>query len=170
MYKFTIFDIKGKNLGSYSCTHNKGDKVLKSLGLDGQGCTYTCEDKVNKTPIIERVSNSHRQIDEMGCYGNVWVRKLTFPTKDVVHEGHEHEHPHVSLLASGAVTVEVEGEPTTQFTAPTFITIAANKEHKITALEDNTVWFCVFAVRDKDGEVTDFYDGDNSPYNQKKGE
>jgi hypothetical protein len=26
------------------------------------------------------------------------------------------------------------------------------------------LWYCVFALRDENGEVTDVYSGDNSPY------
>ena len=35
--------------------------------------------------------------------------------------------------------------------------------HKFTALEDNTVWYCVFALRDLDGEVTDIYGPEHNP-------
>jgi quercetin dioxygenase-like cupin family protein len=68
------------------------------------------------------------------------------------------------MLISGKVKVEVDGYAPTEFTAPTFIVIKKDIEHKFTALEDNSAWFCVFALRDVDGNVTDIYSGDNSPY------
>lgn len=34
----------------------------------------------------------------------------------------------------------------------------------MTALEDDTLYYCVFALRDVDGNVTDIYSGNNSPY------
>jgi hypothetical protein len=122
--------------------------------------------KLKDRPIPEpdRIVDGSNKLEEMGYFGNVWVRKLYFPTKETIHEGHEHKHDHVSLLAHGSVLVEIEGEPVTEFKAPTFITIKANKNHRIIALEDNTVWFCVFALRDENGELADHYTGDNSPY------
>ena len=48
--------------------------------------------------------------------------------------------------------------------APTFIIIDKDKKHKVTALEDDTIWYCVFALRDVDGDITEIYSGDNSPY------
>lgn len=108
-------------------------------------------------------SDTPIDIDEMGYYGNVWVRKLFFPKAGDSFPGHKHHHDHVTMLASGAVEIDVEGEVST-FKAPTFITIAADKRHKVTALENNTVQYCVFALRDENGELTDHYNGDNSPY------
>lgn len=104
--------------------------------------------------------------DEMGYFGNVWVRKQYYPTKDTVHEGHKHHHDHVTMLATGRVRVEVEGYEPTEFVAPTFFVVKAEHHHKITALEDETVAFCVFALRNSDGTLSDHYNGDNSPYGQ----
>lgn len=104
-----------------------------------------------------------RRVDIMGVFGNVWIRRLLFETSHSIHNGHKHHHDHVSLLATGSARVTVDGNISI-FKAPTFIVIKAEKEHKIEALEDNTTWFCVFALRDEHGDVTDFYNGDNSPY------
>lgn len=168
----SLFIIINKETKEEFTRFNGGEEtpeiVMDKTGFDPN--IYECIKKEDvSVPIInkvipEREAKNHLLKEEMGHFGNVWVRKLYFPTKDIVHPGHEHKHDHVSLLAHGSVMVEVEGEPVTKFTAPTFITIAANKKHKITALEDETVWFCVFALRDKDGELTDLYNGDNSPY------
>jgi hypothetical protein len=104
------------------------------------------------------------QFDEMGFFGNIWIRKLTFPTVDTKHEGHVHPHDHMSQLWSGSVLVEVEGFKPQVFKAPTFISIKKEHEHKITALEDHTVWFCLFAFNDT-GNV-DLVSQANDPYRE----
>lgn len=107
-------------------------------------------------------------ITEMGYYGNIWVRKQFYAKATDIRDGHKHKHDHVSLIATGSVNVFVEGEEPKTFKAPTFITIAAEKEHQIVALEDNTTVFCVFALRNEDGTLTDLYNDDNSPYAHDK--
>lgn len=101
---------------------------------------------------------------EEGFFGNVWVRSQYFPKASVIHQGHKHVHDHVSLLQYGSVKVIIEGEAEKIFHAPTFITIKANKEHQIVALEDETLTWCVFALRKTDGTLCDYYNGDNTPY------
>jgi hypothetical protein len=103
---------------------------------------------------------------EMGYFGNIWVRQNWLAQKgDDNGGGHTHHFDHVTLLAKGSVRVEVEGFEPKAFTAPTFIVIKKEHKHKFTALEDGTLYYCVFALRDVDGHVTDFYSGDNNPYN-----
>jgi hypothetical protein len=102
--------------------------------------------------------------NEAGFYGNVWIRKLYFKDTGVVHDGHSHNHDHMSILVKGSVVVEIEGYKPQTYHAPTFITIKANDHHKIVALEDDTIWFCVFAMRDTDGLSAEEYYGDaNNP-------
>lgn len=102
---------------------------------------------------------------EIGYFGNIWVRShyLQYAGNDN-GGGHKHHFDHITLLIRGSVEVEIEGYPPKQFKAPTFIVIKKEHKHKFTALEDDTVYYCVFALRDIDGEVTDIYSGDNSPY------
>lgn len=102
---------------------------------------------------------------ELGYFGNIWVRQNWL--EKAGHDnggGHTHYFDHVSLLARGEVLVAVEGFPPKKFTAPTFIVIKKEHKHKFTALTDDTLYYCVFALRDVDGEVTDIYGEDNSPY------
>jgi len=113
----------------------------------------------------KRFLNNKSDINELGFYGNIWVRSHTYrKAGDVNGGGHYHKFDHVSLLVKGAVRVEVEGCEPKRYMAPTFIIIDKDKKHNIIALEDDTIWYCVFALRDVDGEVTDIYSGDNSPY------
>jgi hypothetical protein len=104
------------------------------------------------------------KLHELGYFGNIWVRQNLLEKAGDQHLGHTHNFDHVSLLVNGKVRVTVRGYPPKEFTAPTFIVIRKQFHHTFEALEDRTVWYCVFALRDIDGEVTDFYSGDNSPY------
>lgn len=108
---------------------------------------------------------SSAYIHELGYFGNIWVRShIMNKAGDDNGGGHYHHFDHVTLLMRGSVEVEVEGYPPKKFTAPTFIVIKKEHKHKFTALEDNTLYYCVYALRDVDGNVTDIYGGDNSPY------
>ena len=103
---------------------------------------------------------------ELGYIGNIWVRQNVLSKSGQFNQGHKHKFDHVSLLTNGKVSVEVEGYSAKEFTAPTFIVIKKEHNHKFTALEDNTIWYCVFAMRDIDGNVTDIYGPDNTPYGE----
>lgn len=96
----------------------------------------------------------------LGFFGNVWIRQnLLAKVGDTNGGGHKHKFDHVSLLTQGKVSVEIEGHPPKEFTAPTFIVVRKEYNHKFTALEPNTIWFCIFALRDLDGEpIDELYD------------
>ena len=108
-------------------------------------------------------------IDELGYFGNIWVRSHKMNKGDDNGGGHTHHFDHISLLISGKLLVEVEGYSPKIFTAPKFIVVKKEHKHRFTALEDNTVYYRVFALRDIDGEVTDIYSDDNSPYGSADG-
>jgi hypothetical protein len=107
---------------------------------------------------------ANSKIVEMGYFGNIWVRMHHYDKAGDTHNGHKHHFDHVTLVTQGSVLCEVEGNEPKVFKAPTFIVIAKDKMHKFTAQEDNTNYFCVYALRDIDGNVTDVFNGDNSPY------
>lgn len=92
---------------------------------------------------------------ELGAFGNIWVRQHVISKAGDSNPGHEHKFDHVTLLASGKVKVEVEGNEPKEFTAPTFIVIRKEHKHKVTALSDGVIYYCVFALRGLDGEVLD---------------
>lgn len=85
------------------------------------------------------------------CVSNLWLRQMVFKNKGDANEGHEHNYDHVTLLTNGSVRVNVEGN-ISEFKAPQIIYIKQGKSHFIEALEDNTIAFCVHALRDKDTE------------------
>lgn len=110
-------------------------------------------------------------MSEMGYFGNIWVKQHYLAKSGQDNGGgHTHHFDHVTLLARGKVQVEVDGYPAKEFTAPTFIVIKKEHKHRFTALEDDTLYYCVFALRDVDGELTDFYSGDHSPYSSADSE
>jgi hypothetical protein len=95
---------------------------------------------------------------ELGFFGNIWVRQNVLEKTGERFGGHKHEFDHVSLLTKGSVRVEVEGYQPKEFVAPTFIVIKKEHKHDFIALEDDVNWYCVFALRDLDGEVVEVYD------------
>lgn len=99
--------------------------------------------------------------DIMGFFGNIWVRQHELKNGER-YDGHKHHFDHVTLLARGTVKVEVEGR-SKQFTAPTFIIIRKERQHQITALSDDVLYYCVFALRDLDGEVVEIYSQGHDP-------
>jgi len=113
--------------------------------------------------MIETTNEAHPIHSELGYFGNIWVRQNILEKENDLFPGHKHHFDHVSLLTKGSVEVEVKGYPPKRFVAPTFIVIKKEHEHKFTALEDDTQWYCVFALRDLDGEVTDIYGPEHNP-------
>lgn len=101
---------------------------------------------------------------QVGYFGNIWVRENRLILEGDSNQGHYHKFDHVSLLVSGIVEIEIEGHEPKQFVAPTFIVIKKEHSHKFIAVSDNVVWYCVFALRDINGDLTDVYNDDNSPY------
>jgi quercetin dioxygenase-like cupin family protein len=69
--------------------------------------------------------------------------------------GHTHQFDHLTLLAKGKLKVTVEGTAS-EFTAPHMIYIHKDKRHELQALTDDTVAYCIHALRDKDtGDILD---------------
>lgn len=92
---------------------------------------------------------------ELGYFGNIWVRQNSIDNAGDSFPGHKHHFDHVTLLVQGKILVEVEGYEPKEYVAPTFVVISKDKQHKITSLTDNVVYYCVFALRDDNGEVID---------------
>jgi hypothetical protein len=128
------------------------------------GTIVEIDEKTNNVKKLIRKQINLSDIEMMGYFGNIWVRSHTFAkVGDTNDGGHKHNFDHVTLLAVGSVLVEVEGFEPKEFHAPTFITVDKDHRHKFTALTDDVVYYCVFAMRDLDGEVTDIVADMNSP-------
>ena len=81
---------------------------------------------------------------------NVFVKLHHFLRVGDTHQGHAHTFDHITLLSSGAVKmVHDKGEQ--DFTAPHLIVTPKGVKHQFIALEPNTVFCCVHAIRDGDG-------------------
>ena len=106
---------------------------------------------------------------DLGYFGNIWVKQFAFNKIGQYSLGHKHDFDHVTLLVQGKVLVEVEGFEPKEFVGPTFIVIKKEHRHKFTALSDACIWYCIFALRDLDGNVVnsveEFYSSRNNPYN-----
>lgn len=85
----------------------------------------------------------------IGCVANLYSRMMHFKQAGDTEMGHTHQFDHLTLLAKGKLKVTVEGVAT-EFTAPHMIYIRADKMHELVALTDETVAYCIHALRDKD--------------------
>jgi quercetin dioxygenase-like cupin family protein len=84
--------------------------------------------------------------------GGVYAKQTIIPADRVLVQ-HIHPHPHLSILASGKVTVEANGH-SYEYHAPACIVIPAGVAHSVTALTD-VVWYCIHATHDTDPETVD---------------
>ena len=92
----------------------------------------------------------------IGCVANLYSRQMYFKNKGDVEVGHTHQFDHLTLLANGSLKIVVDGVESV-FAAPHMIYIHKDKVHELTALEDNTVAFCIHALRDGN-QVDDILD------------
>lgn len=91
---------------------------------------------------------------KIGCVANLYSRMMHFRNAGDTEVGHTHQFDHLTLLAKGRLRVTVEGK-TTDFTAPQMIYIHADKVHEIVALTDETVAYCIHALRTNEGDLLD---------------
>jgi hypothetical protein len=91
---------------------------------------------------------------------NLWVKQMHFEEPGDTMQGHSHKFDHPTLVAHGSVRVTVDGVETI-FCAPHIIFIAKDKLHEISALEPNTVAYCIHPIRGEREE--DIYGHDQVP-------
>lgn len=92
---------------------------------------------------------------KIACVANLYSRMMHFQKAGDIEQGHTHQFDHLTLLAKGRLRVTVDGN-TTDFTAPHMIYIHKDKFHVLEALTDETVAYCIHALREKDtGEILD---------------
>jgi hypothetical protein len=99
-----------------------------------------------------------------GFVGNLYISPQPMGKTGDEIGGHTHYFDHVGFLGKGSVEVHVEGYETKRFDAPTFVVIRKHRRHRIVALENDTRWYCVFAVRDVDGNPTEIVNGQIDPW------
>ena len=82
----------------------------------------------------------------IGCVSNLFVRQMHFASVGDTEVGHKHTFDHLTLLAKGKLKVKINDEET-EFSAPHMIFIKAELQHELTAASDNTVAYCIHALR-----------------------
>jgi quercetin dioxygenase-like cupin family protein len=87
-------------------------------------------------------------IVNIGCVSNVFVRMMHFVAAGDSENGHTHPFDHITLLAKGKIKVVV-GNAETEFTAPHMIFIKAEQIHRLEALTDGAVAYCIHALREQ---------------------
>lgn len=96
---------------------------------------------------------SHPNV-QIGCISNLFVRQMHFAAAGDIEMGHKHSFDHMTLLAKGKLKVRINDEET-EFTAPHMIFIKAELQHELTAVTDNTVAYCIHALREPTGDILD---------------
>lgn len=99
---------------------------------------------------------SDRPQIKIAYVANLFSRMMHFEKAGDIEHGHCHNFDHLTLLAAGRLKVTVEGQ-TSEFVAPHMIYIHKDKMHELVALEDNTVAYCIHALRSNDdtGDILD---------------
>jgi quercetin dioxygenase-like cupin family protein len=100
--------------------------------------------------------------------GNIFIRRNPLPKVGDKVDGHTHNFDHTTIVFLGSVRVRAtrpDGKIREQvFEAPSHFLVYRDVEHEITALEDNTLFWCVYSHRDPQGRVVQEWDGWNEAY------
>jgi hypothetical protein len=89
-------------------------------------------------------------ITDIKIVDNVFVKLHHFVRVGDTHDGHAHTFDHITLLSSGAVKmIHDNGEK--EYRAPHLIVTPKGVKHQFVALEPNTTFCCIHAIRDGDG-------------------
>lgn len=95
--------------------------------------------------------------------GNIFIRPNKLPKKGDFVGGHEHNFDHTTIVFKGAIHVKANlpngSVIERDFTAPAHVLIRKDVTHEITALADDTEFWCVYSHRTPQGDVVQEYDG-----------
>lgn len=94
-------------------------------------------------------NNTNYPITDLKIVDNVFVKLHHFLNVGDTHQGHSHSFNHITLLSSGAVKM-IHDKGEVDFKAPHLIVTPKNIKHQFMALEPNTVFCCIHAIREKD--------------------
>jgi quercetin dioxygenase-like cupin family protein len=98
----------------------------------------------------------------LSCVSSVYVRQMTFHKAGDIEQGHAHKFDHQTLVAKGSVKITTNGKESV-FSAPHIVFIRKEQVHELVAMEDNTVCYCIHALRDGD-DVCDIIPPDAIPF------
>lgn len=100
--------------------------------------------------------------------GNIFIRPNYLDNVGDRIVGHKHCFDHTTIVFHGAVHVKAtgpSGEALEQdFEAPGHFLVKADWIHEITAIQPDTVFWCVYAHRDPQGRVTQEFTGWGKAY------
>lgn len=100
--------------------------------------------------------------------GNVYIRPNTLAKAGDLVAGHKHGFDHTTIVFRGAVHVKATlpdgGVIERDFAAPAHFLVKADVEHEITALADDTVFWCVYSHREPQGDVVQEFTGWEEAY------
>ena len=104
--------------------------------------------------------------------GNIFIRKGQIEMAGETVDGHEHNFDHVTIVKSGSMRIEqldeagnvVRSVEKVASANNSHVLILAGAIHRLTALEDNSSYWCVYAHRDPQGELVEHYDGWKEAY------
>ena len=86
-------------------------------------------------------------VTDLKLVDNVFVKMHQFINVGDTHHGHSHSFDHITLLATGSVTMKHDnGEQ--DYTAPHLIVTPKGISHQFIAKEANTIFCCIHAIRD----------------------
>lgn len=104
--------------------------------------------------------------------GNVFIRASGKMAKGDRTAGHRHNFDHTTIVFSGSIHIKAtlpdgsaierdfgEGQPNGRHCL-----IKAEVEHEITALTDNTEYWCIYSHRTPQGDVIQHWDGWDAAY------
>ncbi len=105
---------------------------------------------------------------EISSTGPIAHRRFTLDKKCHSNINHKHNYDHTTIVINGRIEITVEkedgSESKKEFIAGELFEVPAEQSHTIKALEDNSVYLCVFSHRDFKGLVTQKYIGNNGAY------
>ena len=86
--------------------------------------------------------------------GNIFIRPSGILAAGKVMPRHVHNFDHTTIVFSGSIRIRADDEAEgCVLKAPAEFLVRAGVAHEITALEDGTVYWCVYSHRDAQGEV-----------------
>lgn len=105
--------------------------------------------------------------------GNIMWRPTPLPKKGDQVGDHEHTYDHVSFITAGSVRIVARDRDRNILWEKDFaagdpsrdrVLVKAEVSHEITALEDNSFFYCIYAHRSPQGDVVQEYNGYETAY------
>lgn len=87
---------------------------------------------------------AHHFVENTEGQTEVYLKRMLLKPGQVIGK-HVHSTPHVSILARGKVSVQVDLDEPQIFEAPAHLLIAAHRMHTILALT-GSVWYCTWGI------------------------